>query len=293
MSTTKYGQYIKSLSFKDMGPGLCRQGTEMNGAFLGLDVNIKYGAYWTAGRMGEAPFGSHVHDFNQLMLWMGSDTGDLSELGAEVEICLGAEKEKHVFTSSAAVAVPAGLPHFPATINRMDERFFYMEISVAPECTSTPVISDVKPSEPAAWRSSKYRNRIFPLSFQRKGAWYYGPQNRDDSGGSITSTQGKDLGFNFVLLYESIKKAPYRFNPDPYKPHIHPHRQVMLFLGSDPYNLNELGAEVEIYMGEELERHVFTTPTAVVIPTNLAHWPGGTLKIDKPIIMCDIHPWGV
>ena len=52
MSATKYGEYVKSLSFEDRGQGCCRQGTVMDGKFLGLDVHIEYGACWTAGKMG-------------------------------------------------------------------------------------------------------------------------------------------------------------------------------------------------------------------------------------------------
>jgi hypothetical protein len=66
----------------------------------------------------------------------------------------------------------------------------------------------------------------------------------------------------------------------------------MLFLGTDTDDLSELGAEFEICMGKEAERHVFTKPTAVVTSPHLPHWPGGLIKLTKPIIMADIHPTG-
>src|SRR4030042_992593 len=122
--TTKYGHLIKSLAFKDYGPGLCRQGTEMNGDFLGYDVNIQYGAYWYAGKMGKAPYGAEAHDFDQIMIFMGLDTYDEGYLGAEVELSLGGGgRETHLVTTATAVAVPRGLPHLPAAIQRMDDRF--------------------------------------------------------------------------------------------------------------------------------------------------------------------------
>ena len=37
-------------------------------------------------------------DANEAMIRMGADTSDLSELGVEVNVCLGEEKETHVFT---------------------------------------------------------------------------------------------------------------------------------------------------------------------------------------------------
>ena len=292
MVKTKYGNYVKSLSFQDFGQGGFRQGTEMTGEFLGLDVHIKYGAYWTPGRMGREPSLPHVHDFNQIMLWLGSDVNDFGELGAEVELCLGEEMETHMITTSTAVAVPGGLPHLPATVNRMDKRFIFMEVSLASEYKDMLITADRQPSAPVGFNGGKYGKNILPLSFRRKGAWFYGPDNRDDGGGAISFIRTQELGFNFTMLYESIKRAPYRIGPRPDKPHAHANTQVMLFLGTDTDDLSKLGAEFEICVGKEEERHVFTAPTAVVTPPYLPHWPGGVIKIARPIIMVDIHPSG-
>ena len=54
MAKTKHGHLIKSFIFQDDVPGNARQGTELNGEFLGYDLNIQYGAYWAAGKMGQA-----------------------------------------------------------------------------------------------------------------------------------------------------------------------------------------------------------------------------------------------
>jgi hypothetical protein len=291
MATTKYGKYVKSLSFQDYGQGGHRQGAVMDGKFLGLDVHIQYGAYWTAGKMGKEPLKPHMHDFDQMMFWLGTDMNDLSELGAEVELCLGEEMNTHMITTSTAVAVPKGMPHFPASITRMDKRLIYMEISLAPAYKEKALVTDNKPSEPVGFRS-KYGKNIMPMTFRRKAAWYYGPKNRDDGGGSVSFVRGNELGINFTLIYENMKKAPYRLCPDPDKPHAHANTQVMLFLGSDPNDLSNLGGEFEICLGKEEERHVFNTPTAVITPPFLPHWPGGAVKLSQPILMMDIHPSG-
>jgi len=157
MAATKYGHLVKSLTFEDRGPGGFRQGTEMNGDFLGYDLNIQYGAYWAAGKMGPEPHDAEVHDFDQVMLWMGADTYDMGYLGAEVELCIGEEKETHMITTATAVAVPKGTPHMPATIQRMEERFMVMTISLARELTATAVPPDDRPIQPAGFMSGKYR----------------------------------------------------------------------------------------------------------------------------------------
>jgi len=291
MAATKYGKYVKSLQFQDPGQGCFRQRAVMDGRFLGLDVHIQYGACWTAGKLGKEPYRPCVHDFDQVMLFLGTDMNDLSELGAEVELCLGEEMDTHMITTSTAIAIPKGMSHMPATITRMDKRIIFMVISLAPVFTEKLIATDRKPSAPVGFRS-RYGKHVMPLTFRRKAAWYYGPKNRDDGGGSVSFVRGNDVGINFTLIYENIKKAPYRLCPDPDKPHAHANTQVMLFLGSDPDDLTNLSGEFEICMGKEEERHVFTRPTAVITPPFLPHWPGGAVKINQPMLMMDIHPSG-
>jgi hypothetical protein len=292
MAATKYGQYIKTLEFKDYGKYHYRQGTVMDSAFLGLDCHIQYGAFWSATRLGKEPHVPHVHDFDQVMVFLGSDTGNLGDLFGEAEMCMGENLEKHMITASTAVAIPKGTPHMPATINKMDKRIILMVFSLAAKYSAKPLPTDKKPVGPLGWREAKYGANFLPLSFRRKGAWSYGPLNQDDAGGNIAAVRTNDAGINFTMLYEDMKKAPYRLGPDPDNPHAHKNSQVMLFLGTDADDLSQLNAEFEICMGKEEERHVFTRPTAVITPEYLPHWPGGLVKCTRPIIMADIHPTG-
>ena len=290
MAKTKFGHLIKELTFKDYGQGLFRQGTEMNGQFLGYDVNIQYGTYWSAGKMGKPPFGAEVHDFDQVMIWMGLDTYDLGYLGAEVNLSLGEEKEMHRVTTSTAVAVPKGMPHFPATIERMDDRFIFMTVSVAPQLTSKVFKLNDKPGKEAGFMRSQYRENVQQLAFTRNGPYHYGPLNPDTHEGAITDIHGKD--FEFHMSYESMNKAPYRFGPVPDKPHVHPYTEFLLFIGADPYNLSVLPAEVECYMGKEMEKHVITKPTVAIQPAGHAHCPVIVTKQDRPWIFAVVRPWG-
>ncbi len=296
MAENKYGKYVKKLKFRDDRPGYYRQVTEVSGKPFGLDFHVEYGAYWSAGKMGLEPYGPHKHDFDQVMLWLGADTGNIGELGAEVELCLGEEGEKYMITSSTAVAVPKGLPHFPATINSMDRRFIFMTVSCAPKCDSIQIPADKNAFEntPVAVWNAKHRDKIINLAFTRKGAWSYGPMNRDDSGGHLAFIRGRDPAFDFLIMCESLKKAPYRFGPDPEKPHAHPKPEILFFIGTDMNDLSRLGGEVEIYLGKqnEMERYLLTEPTAVVIPGGVAHCPLVITRVDKPFYLTDVRPFG-
>ena len=290
MVKTKYGHLIKGFSFKDNGPGLTRQGTELNGEFLGYDVNVQYGAYWAAGKMGKEPFQAEVHPFDQVMIFMGLDTYDMGYLGAEIELTMGEEKETHMVTTATAVAVPKGTPHMPATIGRMDDRFIYMTVSLAPELTAKVVKLSDKPGKQADFMRARYRENVQHLAFARNGPWHYGPLNQDTHEGAITDIHGKD--FEFHMFYESMNKAPYRFGPVPDKPHIHPYTEFLFFMGADPDNLSELPSEVEMYMGKEMEKHIITRPSVAIQPAGHAHCPLIVNKQDRPWIFAVVRPWG-
>lgn len=68
------------------------------------------------------------------------------------------------------------------------------------------------------------------------------------------------------------------------KPHVHDYDEAIFFIGSDPRNFSDLGAEVEFSIGEEEEKHVFDKPTAVVIPKGLPHCPIVTKRLDRPYL---------
>ena len=294
MAATKYGHYVKPLSFNGTGPGFYRQVTTLNSESLGVDAIIEFGTYVAAGRMDAGPGGVHAHDFNQAMLWLGTDTDNIGALGAEVELCLGQEGVKYMITTSTAVSVPKGFPHFPANITRMDKRFIFMTMSCTKAYKEKKFTSDKDPLEnpPVMSFASKYRERIINLPFTRKGAWSYGPTNPDDSGGHLAFINGRDPDFNFLIMCESIKKAPYRFGPNPETPHVHPKPEILFFIGTNTDDLTDLGAEVEISIGDEKEKHVFNKTTAVVLPGGVSHCPLTITNVDRPFYLTDIRPYG-
>jgi uncharacterized RmlC-like cupin family protein len=288
MAQTKYGHLLKGLPFQDYGLSPCRQGALLTSELLGIDVNVTIERYGTAGKMGKEPFEAEIHDYDEVMVWLGMDTNELSELGAEVELCLGEEKERHMLASASAVLIPKGVPHFPATITRMDKPFLFMKFSLTKEMKSTPVMSGKKPGELVGWQS-KYRKLISHLTFARKAAWHYGPANPDDSGGSIAVFVGNE--FPFTLMCESIKKAPYRFGPLPEQPHTHPYNEFGITLGADMNDLNVLDAEIETGMGAEMERHVITKPVLTILPKDVPHGPLAVTRLGKPFITVIVKPY--
>jgi hypothetical protein len=70
------------------------------------------------------------------------------------------------------------------------------------------------------------------------------------------------------------------------KPHVHNYDEAIFFIGTDPAHLDELGAEVEMSIGElgKEEKYTFDKPTVVVAPKGLHHCPIITKRLDKPYV---------
>ena len=60
-------------------------------------------------------FEPHKHDYGEIFLFLGTNTEDTSDLGAEVEFWLGEgeELEKVVFNTSSSLYIPPGVAHYP------------------------------------------------------------------------------------------------------------------------------------------------------------------------------------
>jgi hypothetical protein len=294
MAAKKNSKYVIELDFKD-GPGFYRQVANVSGKDFGIDFDVEYGAYIAPGNMGEGPARPHTHDYNQVMLFLGCNASEMGELGAEVELNLGDEGETYMITTSTAVAVPAGMPHFPADIKRMNRRFVYMEVSTTTDnkMKTLPALKNRQEPGTLDFLKAKYMKNIMNIPFIRKGAWMYGARNRDDSGGNLAFISSRDPGiFEYLVMHESIKKAPYRFGPIPDKPHVHPKPEILFFMGTDTNDLSNLGAEAELVLGKELETFTITKPTAVIIPGGFPHCPLTITKVDRPMILTDVRPYG-
>jgi hypothetical protein len=72
-------------------------------------------------------------------------------------------------------------------------------------------------------------------------------------------------------------------------PHTHPVPEVLVAIGSDPVHPEDLGAEFELFMGEEMEKHVINKSTLIYIPENTVHCPFTIKKVARPFLFMQAH----
>ena len=111
------------------------------------------------------------------------------------------------------------------------------------------------------------------------------------TGYSVLSHEG-ELDADCCLGYHCISK-PMSFD----KPHSHDFHEMLCFIGGNPEDVRDLGAEIEFTLGtgDKQETHLITSTSVVSIPPNLVHCPIEIKRVDKPIIFLEIslsRTWG-
>lgn len=74
------------------------------------------------------------------------------------------------------------------------------------------------------------------------------------------------------------------------QPHSHTFDELFMFLGTDREKMNELGGEVELWMGEgdEAEKYVVNTSSSIFVPKGVMHLPLIFRNVKKPFLMITI-----
>lgn len=70
--------------------------------------------------------------------------------------------------------------------------------------------------------------------------------------------------------------------------HTHDFDQILFFLGGNPAEVTDFRAEVEMSLGEPLEKHVINYTSCVYIPAGLMHCPLNIITVNKPIVFIDV-----
>jgi hypothetical protein len=67
----------------------------------------------------------HKHDFDEYIIFMGTNPDDPQDLCGEVEFWLGGD-EKHILTKTCAIFIPRGMYHCPFRFTRVDRPIVFV-----------------------------------------------------------------------------------------------------------------------------------------------------------------------
>ena len=85
---------------------------------------------------------------------------------------------------------------------------------------------------------------------------------------------------NFSMCWECITEPMVMDSV----PHSHDYDEFLAFFGSNAQDVFDFDAEIEIFVGEEGEKHIIDKATVFYIPKGLVHCPVVYKRIGKPVL---------
>jgi hypothetical protein len=302
------------------GPGHAKKKTFLNGRdhLEGLNLHFSWGVHDSTGDW-YADMKSHIQPYPQCLFFVGLDTANINYLGAEIEFCLGEEQEIYSFNEPTVIVIPAGFPHGPIATRRLFSPkgfgFFVASLNATFDINRL----ESKPSTGPVPSTGKYAQLIQSLKsglIIERGEWNLPGLTREqlieseeiqkDNECTLSPGQmdnlfrmiGKGLrgpgGSDHLIYMNGENLGRHKMNvtwgffsqPGIWHRGVGSHRYfedgVLIFLGTDPNNMDYLGAEIEIDLGEEHERYLFDKPSVIVCPSHFPHAPIVTRWVDKP-----------
>jgi hypothetical protein len=135
MAESKYGKYVmrEPRGVVEEDGKIVFEGLKVTPAMTGYDCSILYSAITQPEVNVSKP---HSHDFPEFFGFFGSNSRDLYDFDAEIEMYLGGEK--HVIDKTSVVYIPAGLDHCPLIFKRIGKPVMWLEVIMTPKYTRKP-----------------------------------------------------------------------------------------------------------------------------------------------------------
>jgi hypothetical protein len=297
MGKKEYKHLIKPLRIQQPPAGLYTEPCVwMEGKDLeGFNAHFSYGFINKLGPIHPKE-GALIHPYDECLIFAGIDNTDILHLGAEISIKLGEEQEEHIFNEPSVVIVPKGKPHGPVTVKSVEKTIAHYSFGLAPEYKATSIPETSKPHKTKGTTHRHLIKKLMTHVDPSRVGTGMGYEAVTDSRGVMHPAErgiGPGNGDQLVWMFgQNLEGLKVNFVWGFYsrcgkwhrggEAHTHPEEEVLVFLGFDPNNLNYLGAELEIGMGKDYERHIFNTPTVAICPKGFPHLPIITRWVDKP-----------
>ena len=89
--------------------------------------SFNVGFVWALGASTvKEELAAHVHDYNEVLGWLGTDWKNPNDLGGEIEFWI--EDEKYIIKKSCIIFIPKGVKHCPLKDLKVDRPFIHFGV---------------------------------------------------------------------------------------------------------------------------------------------------------------------
>ncbi len=129
MDSSKYDRYVVYVPRKSAPDAPFPSLTLMSNELVpGCNVDITFNWVMQAMEVKSDKPLSHAHDYDEMIINLGTDPANPEDLGGEVVGFLG--DEKHILNKTSAVFIPRNVEHGVARFNRFDRPYILMNIKM-------------------------------------------------------------------------------------------------------------------------------------------------------------------
>lgn len=147
MAKTSYEKYLVKVPKYEVGGGKVIKGRQNPSmTYMSNDLLAGSNIYIEIGWVYEMPEPNphvvdHTHDFDEIVIHIGTDPKNPEELGAEIEFVVG--DEKLIVDKTSALFIPKGVKHGPLTWKRVERPHIEMVVM--------PGAGTIKEANPAGY----------------------------------------------------------------------------------------------------------------------------------------------
>ena len=220
----------------------------------------------------------HVHNFDEIILYWGGNYDIPQVLGGEIEYYIGGQPI--CFNTTTGIFIPKGTPHGPATWKKYE--FPHMQMSLILGCGNYEEawaksgIDENKEELPHKTANFDYEQYAIRSPMREAGGRFkYGRQSPTMTYMSGVQIPGVKVYIEFGWIWGVVDRSlPEMSHPN--------FDEIVLHIGGDPENPEDLGAEMDFNIGGEPK--TFNTSFGVFIPKGLNHGPLTFREAKKPYI---------
>jgi hypothetical protein len=218
----------------------------------------------------------HALDYDKIVLYMGNNPYEQEDLGAEVEYYVGGQPL--TFSRNVAFFIPKGTKHGPVTWKTVERP--HLEMTIVMGGSYIPKTTGKQGKLPQKTDNIDYEKYLV------RKPQYMTQQVVKAGGHQAMVFMGNELmpGCNLWIDYGYMIDTP-ETNP-PIQEHDHGFEEIVVFIGGDADNPQDLGAEIEFYVGGQPITYAETS--ALYISGGLKHGPLTWKKNVRPHILMPI-----
>ena len=222
--------------------------------------------------------GEHAHDCDEIVLFWGGNYQTPQVLGGEIEYYIGGQPI--IFNTTTAFYIPKGIPHGPATWKKFTAPHMRMSMMLG---MGDFTVSKLKPA--VKRNDFDYEQYAIRSPMREAGAEFI----RGRTSPTMTYMSGVHIpGVKYYIEFGWTFDMPLTKTAGHGMPEM-AHKnydEIVLHIGGDPSNPEDLGGDMEFYVGGQ--PLTFDTTSVLFIPRGLRHGPLRLKEYRKPHIVMAI-----